>query len=73
MSEKAKILLEAAQHIHTIRSHEPDRGKAQGLQIAIKELKRLASVARDEHKLLVAKRKQEARDYNAKCKAFLGQ
>ena len=69
-SERAKILLETAHHLHTIRLKQRDRGVAEGVQIAVKELKRLASVAHEEHKQNEAKLRQQRRDSNANAKAF---
>lgn len=69
-SERAKILLEASRHLHALRLQEGDRGRAQGIMLAAKELKRLASAARDEHKVQQAKLRQQRRWSNAKAKAF---
>lgn len=69
-SERAKILLEAAQQLHAIRKTEADRGRAEGIMIAVKELRRMASNARSEHKINEAKLRQQRRDSNAKGKAF---
>jgi hypothetical protein len=69
-SERSKTFLEAAHLIHTLSTQQADHGKKEGLQMAVKELKRLASDAHEEYKKQAAKRRQEQRDYNAKAKAF---
>ena len=49
-SIRATVLLEAATRIHALREKEADRGRDEGLMLAVKELKRMASEAHDDYK-----------------------
>jgi hypothetical protein len=69
-SERSKTFLEAAHLIHTLSTKQADHGKKEGLQMAVKELKRLASEAHEDYKKQAAQKRQEIRNYNAKAKAF---
>ena len=68
--ERAKTLLEAAQHIKTMAKEQPNRRTAAGMQEAVAELRRLASAARRAHRKAIDLRRQQADDYNAKSRAF---
>jgi hypothetical protein len=73
---RAKILLEAAQHMERYAKEAPygavsERLFAAGLQEAAAELRRMASNARRAHKKLQDERRTVAQAGNAKVKTFV--
>jgi hypothetical protein len=69
-SIRATVLLEAATRIHALREKEADRGRDEGLMLAVKELKRMASEAHDDYKKKKAEQRRAARASDAKWGAF---
>lgn len=69
-SERAKILLEAAQQLHSLHKNEADRGKAEGILIAAKTLKRMASQARAQDKRVEEGKRRDRAAADAKARAF---
>jgi len=69
-SIRANVLLEAASRIHALREKEVDRGRDEGLMLAVKELKHMAAEAHDDYKKKKTEQRRAARASDAKWKSF---
>jgi hypothetical protein len=69
--QRAKILLEAANHIKQMSKETSQSGDfASGLAEAGTELRRMATNARRQHKKVLDRKRQQGRDSDARAAAF---